>query len=52
MPMILSRAGEPGVYLLFDHRAFLEKSSNVDWHLALLGWRQSHTGAGSSERQR
>lgn len=26
------------IYLLFDHRAFLEKSSNVDWHLDLISW--------------
>jgi len=39
-PIIISRSSGPDVYLLFDHRAFLEKSSNVEWHLALLSWRQ------------
>ena len=39
-PIIISRASGPDIYLLFDHRAFLEKSSNVEWHTALLSWRQ------------
>jgi hypothetical protein len=28
----------PKLYLLFEHHAFLEKSDNVEWHLALLEW--------------
>jgi hypothetical protein len=39
-PIIISRVSGPDIYLLFDHRAFLEKSSNVEWHAALLSWRQ------------
>jgi hypothetical protein len=39
-PIIISRVSGPDIYLLFDHRAFLEKSSNVEWHVALLSWRQ------------
>jgi hypothetical protein len=40
-PIILSRTeSRPALYLLFEHRAFLEKSANVEWHLALLEWRQ------------
>jgi hypothetical protein len=38
-PIIISRVSGPDVYLLFDHRAFLEKTSNVEWHLALRSWR-------------
>jgi hypothetical protein len=39
-PIIVSRVSGPDIYLLFEHRAFLEKSSNVEWHVALLSWRQ------------
>ena len=39
-PIIISRTSGPDIYVLFDHRAFLEKSSNVEWHVALLSWRQ------------
>jgi hypothetical protein len=39
-PIVLSRVSGPDIYLLFDHRAFLEKTSNVEWHVALLSWRQ------------
>jgi len=39
-PIIISRVSGPDIYLLFDHRAFLEKSSNVEWHAALHSWRQ------------
>ena len=37
-PVILDVGSDLTVYLLFDHRAFLEKSSNVDWHLELIMW--------------
>ncbi len=38
-PIILSRnENRPELYLLFEHHAFLEKSTNVEWHLALLEW--------------
>ena len=44
-PVILhATAVDGGVYLLFDHRAFLEKSSNVDWHLDLVTWRERCRG--------
>jgi hypothetical protein len=39
-PIIISRVTGDEIYVLFDHRAFLEKSSNVDWHLDLLGWHE------------
>jgi len=39
-PIVISRVSGPDIYLLFDHRAFLEKTSNVEWHVALLSWRQ------------
>lgn len=43
-PIILSRTeSRPALYLLFEHRAFLEKSANVEWHLALLEWRRHRT---------
>lgn len=37
-PVIITETSGAEVYLLFDHHAFLEKSSNVDWHLDLLTW--------------
>jgi hypothetical protein len=39
-PIVIARVSGPDIYLLFEHRAFLEKTSNVEWHLALLSWRQ------------
>lgn len=43
-PIILSRTeGHPDLYLLFEHRVFLEKSTNVEWHVALLEWRHHRT---------
>lgn len=41
-PVIIDTAPDLQIYLLFDHRAFLEKSSNVDWHLDLITWRAHH----------
>jgi len=41
-PVIISRASGPDIYLLFDHRAVLEKSSNVDWHVKLVRWQEHH----------
>lgn len=37
-PVIITETTGTEVYLLFDHHAFLEKSSNVDWHLDLITW--------------
>lgn len=37
-PVIITEKSERQTYLLFNHQAFLEKSSNVDWHLDLLSW--------------
>lgn len=42
-PVIIDAAPDLQIYLLFDHRAFLEKSSNVDWHLDLITWRERNT---------
>lgn len=43
-PVIIREESGREIYLLFDHRALLEKSSNVEWHLDLLAWweRSSH----------
>lgn len=37
-PVIITETSGAEIYLLFDHHAFLEKSSNVDWHLDLITW--------------
>lgn len=44
-PVIITENSGLETYLLFDHRAFLEKSSNVEWHLDLLTWHERNARA-------
>lgn len=44
-PVIITEESGREIYLLFDHRAFLEKSSNVEWHLDLVTWRERNSHA-------
>ncbi|SMX92513.1 MULTISPECIES: hypothetical protein [unclassified Brevibacterium] len=37
-PIIIELKDGTALYVLFDHRAFLEKTDNPAWEDALLGW--------------